>query len=111
MNKNGKHEYPVAVTADGSTFAYRITYFFFDEDTEEIRNTSGLRRINLEAVGSMGYPVITIAKLHPTKEAAIEVGQKFFLAEIERLRTAIRKFEGEKAPKNRSLKAELMARG
>lgn len=103
------NEYPITRTADGEPFNHERTYHYFNPARGEILDTSSLRRVDLESLGSMGMRIIAIAKLRNDKTAAIGDAQKHYLSTIDECRRRIRKLEAEKPPKERSLKAIVMA--
>jgi hypothetical protein len=100
---------PDVLTADNSVYDAAQTYFFFDESTKEIRQSTGLRR-DKEYLSTFGLRVVEIGKLRSKRDDALTDGQTFFKSEIERLQTRIKEFELEKTTENRSLKAFLMAK-
>ena len=107
--KHAAAEVPEILTADGTVYDADQTYHFFDEPTQQIRQSLGLRRSG-EHLCTFGLRVVAVSKLRARKDDALADGQKFFNAEIEHLRTRIRKYEAEKQPANRSLKAVLTSR-
>lgn len=110
MPKRGKSGIrPEAFTADGEPFDASREYFHFESRGRAIRSTQSLRRIDDDWLGSLGMRIVEIGKLRANRDDAIDDGQKYFLAEIKSLREMIQEFEAQKEPKNRSLKAFLMA--
>ncbi|HTK38053.1 MAG TPA: hypothetical protein VL325_06130 [Pyrinomonadaceae bacterium] len=108
-SKRSAAEYPVAQTADGRPFNHAAVYFFFDRSANAVRDTSHLRRIDAENVGSLGLRISSIDKLRENKDDALDDAQKHCLDEIEKLRQSIRELEEQKSAKGRSLKRILMA--
>ncbi len=108
IRKNAPPEMTIALTADQKPWSHGPVYFFFDG--EKVRDTEHLRRIDAENLGSMGMRIVAISKLRISRDDAIADGQKTILDQIETYREKIRYLESEKTPKNRSLKAYLMAR-
>jgi hypothetical protein len=102
-------EKPEALTADGKPFSYSAIYHFFDG--EAVRTSEGLRRIDLENIGSPGCRVVRIDRLRETRDAALEDAQKAFVKKIEDLRDKVREFEEQKTPANRTMKFVLSCRG
>jgi len=100
-----------ALTADGSLFDSATTYFFFDRSGRTVRESTGLRRVGSDHLGSMGLKITAIENLHISKDDALEDGQKYFINQIDSLRDSIREFEEQKGPENRTLKYLLMSRG
>ncbi len=103
---------PVAaeiMTADGTAYNPAATYYFFDVQTQEVRQSLGLRRDG-EYLCAFGLKVVLIAKLRASRDDALSDGQTFFKSEIERLQERIAEFELEKTNDSRSLKAFLMAK-
>jgi hypothetical protein len=103
---------PVAaeiMTADGTAYDPAATYHFFDVQTQEVRQSLGLRRDG-EYLCAFGLKVVLIAKLRASRDDALSDGQTFFKSEIERLQERVAEFELEKTNDSRSLKAFLMAK-
>lgn len=96
-------------TADGTLYDAETIYSFFDEASRQIRQSTGFRRSG-EHLCAFGLKIVEVAKLHLDRDTALSDGQRFFNSEIETLRERIRKYEAEKKPENRSLKAFLMAK-
>lgn len=113
VRANPKHASPIEpppiMTADGKPYNPNETYHFFDAATQEIRQSTGLRRDD-EHLCAFGLKVVAVANLRAERSGALADGQTFFNSEIERLRERIRKYEAEKPPAARSLKAVLMSR-
>ncbi len=103
-------EVPEILTADGTVYDRNQTYFFFEPQAAEVRQSSGLRRDGGEHLCAFGLKVAAIASLRAKRDDALADGQSFFNAEIEQLRERVRKYEAEKTPAARSLKAVLMSR-
>jgi hypothetical protein len=82
-------------TADGTIYCPTATYFFFDEQTQQIRQSTGLRRDG-EFLCTFGLRVIPISKLRVSQDDALADGQEFFKSEIENLQNRIHNFETEK---------------
>jgi len=95
--------------ADGTAYDSTSTYYFFDAQTGEVRQSLGLRRDG-EYLCAFGLKVVLIAKLRASRDDALTDGQTFFKSEIERLQERIAEFELEKTNDSRSLKAFLMAK-
>lgn len=93
----------------GAPYDPSLTYFYFDEQSSEIRQSLGLRR-NEEFLMKFGLKVVAISKLRINRDDTLADGQSFFKSEIERLQKQIQKFELEKTSENRSLKAFLMSK-
>ncbi len=103
---------PVAaeiMTADSKPFDPAATYYFFDAQAAEVRQSLGLRR-DKDYLCAFGLKVVLIAKLRANRDDALTDGQTFFKSEIERLQERIAEFELEKTNDSRSLKAFLMAK-
>ncbi len=103
---------PVAaeiMTADDTVYDPAATYYFFDAQTGEVRQSLGLRR-DKDYLCAFGLKVVTIAKLRASRDDALADGQTFLKSEIERLQKRIAEFELEKTNDSRSLKAFLMAK-
>ena len=109
LAKNAPAEAVAVQTADGVIYDAAQTYYFFDVQTQEVRQSLGLRR-NGEHLCTFGLKVVPVVNLRAEKDDALADGQKFFNSEIERLRERVRKYEAEKSPANRSLKAVLTSR-
>jgi hypothetical protein len=97
------------LTADGERYDPDRTYFFFDMQTTEVRSSGGLRRTG-EFLCTFGLKVVAVSHPRSKRDDALADGQSFFNSEIEHMRERIRKYETEKTPKARSLKAVLMSR-
>lgn len=112
LPKGAAPGFPEAMTADGKSYSQAENYFFFDESAKEIRQIArtGLRQIDAAWLGSMGYKIVKIANLRADRNDALADGQDYFLKQIEDLREAVRRFEAEKTPEARSLKAVLMSK-
>lgn len=91
-------------TADGTAYDANTAYYFFDEASREVRRSTGFSR-NGDHLSAFGLKICEVSKLHKIRDAALTDGQTFFNSEIEALRDRIRKYESEKQPANRSLKA------
>jgi len=112
IRANPKHALavvPEMLTANGATYDSAILYYFFDESSREVRPSTGFRRTG-EHLCAFGLKIVAVGALHTNRDDALADGQQFFNAEIERLRERIRKYEAEKLPANRSLKAVLTSR-
>jgi len=101
--KNAPVVEPEIMTADNADYDAAQTYYFFDEQTREIRQSTGLRRVG-EYLSTFGLKVVAVGKLRLKRD-----GQTFFKSEIERLQTRVKEYELEKTTESRSLKAFLMA--
>jgi hypothetical protein len=91
------------LTADGEHYDPDRTYYFFDVATQEIGQSTGLRRAD-EFLCTFGLKVVRIEKLRTQRDDALADGQTFFNSEIERLRDRIRKYEAEKPPTARKIR-------
>ncbi len=100
---------PEVMTADGTAFDSTETYYFFDAQTGEVRQSIGLRRDG-EHLCTFGLKVIAISKLRANRDDALADGQSFFKSEMTRLQKRIADYELEKTGEKRSLKAFLMAK-
>ena len=96
-------------TADGTDYDPAASYYFFDSQTQEVRQSLGLRRDG-EHLCTFGLKVIPVAKLRANRDDALADGQEFFQSEIRRLQKRIADYELEKSGDKRSLKAFLMAK-
>jgi len=105
--KQSTAELPQIMTADGVIYDPDQTYFFFDAQTAEVRQSLGLRRDG-EHLCTFGLRVVQVSKLRSNRDDALADGQAFFSSEINRLHKQIQNFELEKSGKNRSLKTFLM---
>ena len=105
--KNGAPE-PEIKTANGENYNADQTYYFFDESSREVRTSTGFRRTD-EYLCAFGLRIVAVVDLYTNRDEALSAGQRFFNAEIENLRERIRKYEAEKQPVKRSLKAVLMS--
>ncbi len=85
------------------------TYYFFDAQTDEVRQSLGLRR-DKDYLCAFGLKVVLIAELRASRDDSLTDGQTFFKSEIERLQERVAEFELEKTNDSRSLKAFLMAK-
>ena len=97
------------MTADGTVYDPAATYYFFDAQAAEVRQSLGLRR-DKDYLCAFGLKVVLIAKLRASRDDALSDGQTFFKSEIERLQGQVAEFELEKTNDSRSLKAFLMAK-
>lgn len=93
------HAEPVEIlTADGTAYDPSQTYYFFDSQSAEVRQSTGLRRAGDTAhLCTFGLKVVAISKLWANRDYALADGQAFFKSEIERLQKRIQDFELEKA--------------
>ena len=108
--KNGEREMPKPChTADGEVYDPGETYYFFDSATVQIRQSTGLRRID-EHLCTFGLRVVAVAQLRLHRDDALTDGQEFLGSEIKRLHKRIADYELEKSGNSRSLKAFLMAK-
>jgi hypothetical protein len=101
---------PDVLTADGEPFDSEKVYHFYNAGDGKVRESTGLRRVDDDHLGSLGLRIVAIAKLRSVKDDALADGQKCFLDEIQKLRERIIAFEVQKTPKARSLKSYLMAK-
>ena len=112
IRANPKHTHvePAEIMiADGTAYDSTSTYYFFDAQTGEVRQSLGLRR-DKDYLCAFGLKVVLIAKLRANRDDSLTDGQTFFKSEIERLQERIAEFELEKTNDSRSLKAFLMAK-
>ncbi len=112
IRANPKHAHvePAEImTADGTAYDSTSTYYFFDVQTAEVRQSLGLRR-DKDYLCAFGLKVVLIAKLRANRDDSLTDGQTFLKSEIERLQERIAEFELEKTNDSRSLKAFLMAK-
>lgn len=113
VRANPKHlklvEAPKLLTADGALYDPGQTYYFFDVQGAEIRQSIGLKR-NGEYLCTFGLKVVPVSKLRANRGDALADGQEHFKSEIERLKGEIQKFELEKPQEKRSLKSFLMTK-
>ncbi len=88
---------PIAVPsiADGTAYDASRTYHFFDASTQEVRQSTGLRRDG-EYLSTFGLRVVAVVKLHTHRNDALTDAQNHFRAEIERLRGRIAGCEAAK---------------
>ncbi len=102
--KTLEHRMPLPIyTADGEIYDPAETYYFFDTQTTQVRQTTGLRRVD-EHLCTFGLKVVAVAKLRANRDDALAAGQSFFKLEIARLENRIEKFEAEKTGEKRPLK-------
>lgn len=90
-------------TADGEIYDPGETYYFFDSSNTQVRQSTGLRRID-EHLCTFGLKVVSVAKLRANRDDALAAGQSFFKLEIARLEKRIENFEAEKTGEKRPLK-------
>jgi len=112
VRANPKHahiEQPEILTADGIAYDANETYHFFDSQTQETRQSLGLRRDG-DFLCTFGLKVVAVSKLRINRDAALADGQIFFKSQIENLQNRIQSFELEKSADARSLKSFLMAK-
>ncbi len=112
IRANPKHATAEAVeimTADSKPYDPAATYHFFDVQTQEVRQSLGLRR-DKDYLCAFGLRVVLIAKLHANRDDALTDGQTFFKSEIECLQKRVAEFELEKTNGSRSLKTFLMTK-
>lgn len=108
--KNARAEPVLIKTADGENYDAGETYYFFDSQTAQVRQSLGLRRVG-EHLCTFGLNVVAVAKLRANRDDALGDGQKFFKSEIERLQKRIEKFEAEKTGDRRALKEFSLTAG
>lgn len=94
---------PEIMTGDGKAYDPSLTYFYFDEQSSEIRQSIGLRRDG-EHLCMFGLRVVAVSKLRLSRDSALADGQEYFKSEIERLQKRIQEFELEKSADARRLK-------
>ncbi len=99
----------VPATADGAVYDANQTYHFFDVQTQEVRQSIGLRRDGTHLC-TFGLRVVAVAELQSSRDDALTDGQTFFKSEIERLQKRVADYELEKSNDKRSLKAFLMTK-
>ncbi len=108
VRANPKNAEPALVTirtADGENFDPNETYYFFDSQATQVRQSTSLRRDgNGEHLCALGLKVVAIAKLRANRDDALTDAQSFFKLEIERLQNRIQKLELEKTGEKRKLK-------
>lgn len=85
-----------ARTGDGEIFDSSKTYYFFDGETRQIRQSTGLRQIETLYLGSFGLRVVEISKLRTNRNDAIGDDQQFLRNRIAEHETRIAEFESEK---------------
>jgi hypothetical protein len=85
-----------ALTSDGVPFNSEAQYYFFDESTQKVRQTIGLRRIDESWLGSFGLRIVKIENLRASQNDALTDGQNYFRKQIKNLQETIEKFESEK---------------
>ncbi len=91
------HAEPVEIkTADGTAYDSTQTYFFFEIQTAEVRQSLGLRRDG-EHLCVFGLKVIAVAKLRINRDDALADGQEYLKSEIQRLQKRIAGYELEKS--------------
>lgn len=88
--------YPERLTGDGIPFNPENKYHFFDESTQKPRETIGLRRIDIDWLGSFGLRIVRIENLRADKRDALSDGQKFFEKQIDALHENINQLEAQK---------------
>jgi len=109
MPKHAHAEAVEIMTADGTAYDSAGTYYFFDSQAQEIRQSLGLRRDGTHLC-TFGLKVVAISKLRASRDDALADGQSFFKSEMTRLQKRIADYELEKTGEKRSLKAFLMAK-
>ena len=109
MPKHAAGEPVIFQTADGTDYDPMAAYYFFDVQTQETRQSLGLRRAG-EHLCTFGLKVIPVSRLRAARSDALADGQEFFQSEIKRLQKRIADYELEKSGGKRSLKAFLMAK-
>ena len=109
LAKNAPAEAVAVQTADGVIYDAAQTYHFFDVQTQEVRQSLGLRRDG-EHLCTFGLKVVPVVNLRAEKDDALADGQKFFNSEMNRLQKRIADYELEKSGDKRSLKAFLVAK-
>lgn len=82
-------------TADGEIYDASRTYYFFDRQGREIRQSVGLREKD-GFLSTFGLKVVAVSKLRADRNDALTDGQTFFRDRIEDLQASIEKFEIEK---------------
>ncbi len=95
MPKHARAEAVEIMTADGTAYDSTETYHFFDTQTQEVRQSIGLRRDG-EHLCTFGLKVVAVAKLRSSRNDALADGQSFYKSEIERLQKRIQDFESKK---------------
>jgi hypothetical protein len=102
--KNASQPEPDVLTAGGAIYDAAQTYFFFDESTKEVRESTGLRR-DKGHLSTFGLRVVEIGRLRVKRNDALSDGQTFFKSEIERLQNRVKEYELEKTPESRRLES------
>ncbi len=98
IRANPKHATAEAVeimTADSKPFDPAATYYFFDGQAAQVRQSLGLRR-DKDYLCAFGLKVVLIAKLRASRDDSLTDGQTFLKSEIERLQKRVAEFELEK---------------
>jgi hypothetical protein len=96
LPKNAYAESVEIITADGAAYDPNTTYYFFDEQSSEVRQSVGLRRDG-DYLCTFGLKVAPISGLHANRADALADGQRVFKSQIKQLQTRIENFELEKA--------------
>ncbi|MBA4183188.1 MAG: hypothetical protein H0X49_04160 [Acidobacteria bacterium] len=103
MPKHATAEAVEIMTADSTAYDSTSTYYFFDAQTGEVRQSLGLRR-DKDYLCAFGLKVVLIAELRASRDDSLTDGQTFFKSEIERLQDATRFWRGairnDKRPTN-----------
>ena len=107
--KNAAGESVIFQTADGVNYDAGETYYFFDAQTQEVRQSLGLRRDG-EHLCTFGLKVVAVSSLRSTRDDALDDGQSFFQSEMNRLQKRIADYELEKSGDKGSLKSFPMAK-
>jgi hypothetical protein len=108
--KDSKPAFPEALLGDNTPFDPEKEYFFFDRGAEVVRGTGGLRRVDANYLGAMGFRIVAIAELRTDRNDALSDAQRVLRTDIEKLRNQIQHFEAQKTPEARSLKSFLMVK-
>ncbi len=76
--KNAEPEFIMIRTADGEAYDPSVTYYFFDSQATQVRQSTSLRRDgNGEHLCALGLKVVAIAKLRANRDDALSDAQSF----------------------------------
>ncbi len=98
IRANPKHAHvePAEImTADGTAYDPAATFYFFDAQAAEVRQSLGLRR-DKDYLCAFGLKVVLIAELRASRDDSLTDGQTFFKSKIERLQKRVAECELEK---------------
>lgn len=96
----GAGGFPEKITADNQIFNAENKYFFFDNSTRAVRDTTSLRRIDADWLGGFGLRIVRIEKLRAGRGDALSDAIGFFKSEIENLQETVADLEHEKTELN-----------